>query len=326
MALLVRWDDAVCRWLAAAAAAGLGVAAFVLVRRLSAEPARGVRTAAIVALGTAVPAHACSNAGFKEVTRSMGYPPGTLALVDKIVAKAGIETRHTAVSSDVAGFAPALLRGGRARAEVWEAAAPVLALAAARDALSRWAQGDARDVTHIVVHSCTGFAAPGLDCALIKGLGLPNSTRKVPVHFAGCFGGFTALYVAQQIIEANGGARAVVLVVAAEVCTAHMACDERTECVIGNTIFADGAGAAVVTAVDFRGASGGGGSTGGPWQNGRGLDGTLGSDGQWVWAFGGMASDLIPDTEQVAHPAPPSRSAIVHTLGSQWQSAGERPI
>ena len=51
-------------------------------------------------------------------------------------------------------------------------------LAASRDALARWGRGSAADITHVVVHSCTGFGAPGIDFHLIKELGLRSSTRK----------------------------------------------------------------------------------------------------------------------------------------------------
>ena len=109
--------------------------------------------------------------------------------MDKMVDRAGIECRHTCIADTPDEFVAVLQKGGRTRAEIWEKGAPALALAAAKQALASWKHGTARDITHVVVHSCTGFAAPGLDYNLIIELGLSLSTRKVPVHFAGCFGG-----------------------------------------------------------------------------------------------------------------------------------------
>ena len=86
------------------------------------------------------------------------------------------------------------------------------------------------------------------------GLGLGSSTRKVPVNFAGCFGGFTGLYVAKQIVEADATGCAVVLVAASETCSIHYSDDPRVELLIGNTIFADGAGATIVAPAGFRSA------------------------------------------------------------------------
>lgn len=119
----------------------------------------------------------------------MGYTPESLALLDKIVERAGIDARHTCVATNAPDFVAAMKAGGRARAEAWERGAPAMAVRAAREAIAAWRDGSAQDVTHVVVHSCTGFAAPGIDYALITQLGLPTSTRKIPVHFAGCFGG-----------------------------------------------------------------------------------------------------------------------------------------
>lgn len=78
-----------------------------------------------------------------------------------------------------------MLREPGARGRLWDENIPALAVQAARDALSSWRHGSAADVTHVVVHSCTGFAAPGIDFALITGLGLRSDTRKLGVNFMG---------------------------------------------------------------------------------------------------------------------------------------------
>jgi predicted naringenin-chalcone synthase len=98
--------------------------------------------------------------------------PETAALLDKVISRCGIETRHTVTPPSAEGFRSALEGSGpRARGALWEAWAPAMAVAAARDALGRWPHGSAADITHVVAHSCTGFMAPGLECALIAGMG-----------------------------------------------------------------------------------------------------------------------------------------------------------
>lgn len=238
---------------------------------------RVANRAVVVCVGTAVPPNAGDNTQFREVVSLMGYSPATLSIVDKVIEKAGIETRHTVIADTPAEFVRCLVQSGpRARASIWEKEAPLLAIAAARAALARWHGGSASRITHVVTHSCTGFMAPGVDHHLIVALGLRSSTRKVGVHFAGCFGGFTALYVAKQIVEADSTGAAVVLVVCVEACTLHMsAVDQRVELVIGNTIFADGAGAAIVARADAAGVRSGGGA----------------------WVLGDMSSEVIPASE-----------------------------
>lgn len=111
-----------------------------------------------------------------------------LAKVSKVIASGGIETRHSVVTVPAEEYFALLQEPGK-RAALWEEHAPELAIAAARNALSQWRHGGARDVTHIVTHSCTGFSAPGLDFALINALGLPSDTRKLGVNFMGwCVG------------------------------------------------------------------------------------------------------------------------------------------
>jgi predicted naringenin-chalcone synthase len=123
--------------------------------------------------------------------------------------------------------------------------------------------------------SCTGFSAPGIDFHLIGGLGLSSSTRKIGCNFMGCFGAFTALYTAKQIVEADTTGKAVVLVACVELCTLHMeGVDQRLELIVGNAIFADGAAAAIVTHAGKSGVQ----------------------KGDSEWALGGFASEIIPET------------------------------
>jgi predicted naringenin-chalcone synthase len=225
--------------------------------------------------------------------------------IAKIVAGSGIETRG-AVCADVPSsrFLPRLEEPGT-RGRFWEEGAKTMALVAARAALASWRRGSARDVTHVVVHSCTGFSAPGLDFHLITGLGLPRDTRKVGVNFMGCFGAFTSLYVAKQIVEADTTGRACVLVVCAETCSVHVTREPRIELVIGNTLFADGAGAAIVTGAHWTGGhpvpaaeAARAAAALPPNTVGRDL-GRMSADGrtlQSLWGIGTMVSDIVPDS------------------------------
>lgn len=298
-------------WGAVASAGALGLAGaawYYMTRRPARAQASGEHPAAVLAaIGTATPSFSGDNAAFREVVQNMGYSEDTLNLVDKIVERAGIESRHTCVADTAEGFVTAMKEGGRARALAWERGAPAMAVRAAREALHSWTQGSAADITHVVVHSCTGFAAPGIDFHLITELGLASSTRKIPVHFAGCFGGFSTLYVAKQIVEADPSGRSVVLVACAETCTAHMSTDARPELVVGNTIFADGAGAAIVCAAGFVGSKGGGVASGPaphPPVPAGGISCTSAASpagagvplggADWQWALGQMSSEILP--------------------------------
>src|SRR5439155_17385182 len=120
--------------------------------------------------------------------------------------------------------------------------APKLALEASGRAL---AAADVRpeEITHLVTVSCTGFAAPGVDFELIRGLGLPATTERAHVGFMGCHGALNGLRVARGFAAEPGAA---VLLCAVELCSIHYHYGWDPKRVVANALFADGAGAAVI--------------------------------------------------------------------------------
>jgi predicted naringenin-chalcone synthase len=237
---------------------------------------------------------------------SMGYDAKSMDLVTKVVARGGIKCRHAVAGWNASEYFDQMTKPGT-RGTLWEEHAPRLAVAAARQALAQWPGGSAGDITHVVVHSCTGFAAPGIDLALITELGLPSSTRKLGVNFMGCFGFFTATYVAKQIVEADRTGRAVVLVACAETCSVHVGANATPELIVGNSLFADGAAAAIVTHAGFRGR---GARVLGPAPAEGVIDASTrtptfrlsgqsdGEDGgrPYEWAIGDMSSEIVADS------------------------------
>jgi len=104
-------------------------------------------------------------------------------------------------------------------------------------------------ITHLVVSSCTGFVAPGIDQIIARKLGLPGSVERVVVGFMGCYAGVTALRTAGHIVRSDPAAR--VLVVAVELCSLHLQADAGLESTLAMAQFSDGAAAAIVSAEGF---------------------------------------------------------------------------
>src|SRR5262249_26848978 len=100
-----------------------------------------------------------------------------------------------------------------------------------------------RELTHLVTVSCTGFAAPGVDSELIRGLGFSATIERTHVGFMGCHGTFNGLRVARGLAGAEPDAR--VLVCAVELCSLHFRYSWDPEKIVGNALFADGAAAVV---------------------------------------------------------------------------------
>ncbi len=185
-----------------------------------------------------------------------GRAAKTVGFLEKIYAASGIEKRHSVVA-DYAKTDPAEFEfypknwaldpfpTTAARMQVFERESVALAEQAARRALAQggFAPGE---VTHLVAATCTGFFAPGPDILLLERLGLRADVQRTVIGFMGCYAGFNAMKTAGQIVAADPAA--VVLCLSVELCSLHFQKRPEFDLMIGNSLFADGAGAAVFAA------------------------------------------------------------------------------
>ena len=208
-------------------------------------------TAHINAIGTAVPPHQVHDA-FDGFVHDMLTDERHLRLFDRMVARAGIERRFSFLEPEVLpdGSITDTERfyGGdewpstAARMERYECWAPKLAMQAVA------ALGDdptEMGITHLVVASCTGFVAPGLDQLIVAAAGLDPSVERTMVGFMGCYAAVSALRVAHHIVRSTPQAR--VLVINVELCTLHFQRSDDLEKLLAMLLFGDGASAALVT-------------------------------------------------------------------------------
>jgi predicted naringenin-chalcone synthase len=100
-------------------------------------------------------------------------------------------------------------------------------------------------VTHLVVASCTGFVAPGIDQIIARELGLADVERTL-VGFMGCYAAVCALRTAFHIVRSDPEAR--VLTVTVELSSLHLQKTQQLEPLLAMLQFSDGAAAALVTA------------------------------------------------------------------------------
>jgi len=202
-------------------------------------------------IATAVPRNQVHGA-FRAFAFNQAEGEKGRAAFARMAARADIATRFSVLeasepegSGTVCGFYRA---GGafpttRARMVRYEAEAPSLADAAfARLGLAE----EAPRVTHLVLATCTGFVAPGLDRELITRHGLPRSVERSLVGFMGCQAAINALKLAWHIVRSEPRAR--VLVVCLELCTLHLQDTTALEQLLCFLLFADGCAAAIVSA------------------------------------------------------------------------------
>lgn len=206
-------------------------------------------------IATAVPRFAYTNETLRDRLRSWVPDPGLKDLVDRVHARSGIAARHSAVDDFRTGEGELFrtLPGGLAsspgtgqRNRVYAREARTLAVEVARRALAGVPGLEPSAVTHLVFATCTGFANPGPDYHIIRELGLREDVQRTTVGFMGCYAAFPALRLAAQFCAADPAA--VVLVVCLELCTLHMQPEPTPENIVANSLFADGAAAAVVSA------------------------------------------------------------------------------
>jgi predicted naringenin-chalcone synthase len=159
--------------------------------------------------------------------------------------RSGIGSRFTVLGAEgddgPAGsfYAGPAAPGTGARMAVYAEEAPELALAACRQL------GALDQVTHMVVASCTGFMAPGLDQVIARRLGLDPGVERTMIGFMGCYAGVTALRSAAHIVRSDPAA--TVLVVSTELCSLHLQPTDRLEALLAMAQFGDGAAAALIS-------------------------------------------------------------------------------
>jgi predicted naringenin-chalcone synthase len=207
--------------------------------------------ATIAGIATALPEHRIDQTDAARIARSFSCETKPQERTFAAIFRAsGVKTRHSAVLDASEGelesrqsFYGTTSPTTRQRMSVYEDQAGPLAARAAAGALAD-ARIEPGSVTHVVTVSCTGFAAPGIDHALIRRLGLSPGVARTHVGFMGCHGLLNGLRVARAFVGADPSA--CVLLCAAELCSLHFQYGWDTERIVANALFADGAAAMAI--------------------------------------------------------------------------------
>jgi predicted naringenin-chalcone synthase len=101
-----------------------------------------------------------------------------------------------------------------------------------------------RDVTCLVVNTCTGYICPGISTYLIERLGLSRNLRVFDMVGSGCGGAIPNLQVAESMLKKNGGGVAVSASV--EICSSTFQMGNDLSLILSNALFGDGAAAVVL--------------------------------------------------------------------------------
>ena len=202
-------------------------------------------------VSTAVPANEIHDFFRQFAAASLRDKPREQRLFLRMSEKSGIERRHSCIETakDAAGpvvdragmFRRGAFPGTGERMDFFETHATDLAMRA----IEGLELDDPREITHLVVASCTGMSAPGLDLQILRRLGLDNSVERTLIGFMGCYAAISALKTARHIVRSEPDAK--VLVVNCELCTLHLKETTDLERLLTFSIWGDGASAALVT-------------------------------------------------------------------------------
>jgi alpha-pyrone synthase len=151
----------------------------------------------------------------------------------------------------------------------------------ARRALDRLDLASLRhSLTHLIVTSCTGFYAPGLDLQIMEHYDLKASMERSIIGFLGCSAALNALKTARHIVRSEPSSK--VLIVNLELCTLHLKETHDLEQILSFLLFADGCAASIVSSdpqgIELQSAY----STVIPQ-----------SGGQITWQIGGEGYDMV---------------------------------
>lgn len=208
------------------------------------------RDAYINDISVAVPAHDIHE-------KFIGYAPSLLkddrsrSLFRRMAGRCQIEHRYSALHAnpdqqrlDADGFyVPDSFPDTETRMKFYRKHAFPLARRALDSLGLRDRQGD---ITHLILTTCTGFYAPGLDIEVVEHYGLKPSVERTIVGFMGCYAGMNALKLARHIVRSEGGA--CVLILNLELCTLHLKSTDSLEQMLSFLLFADGCSASIVSA------------------------------------------------------------------------------
>jgi predicted naringenin-chalcone synthase len=211
---------------------------------------RVVTRAYINRVAVAVPEHEVHDTFVRFAARLLRDRRSRL-LFDRMVSRAHIKRRWSCLQPAAPGCNASVDAGGfytlgrfpstAERMARYEIEAPKLAA----QAVARL--GDAvRDATHLIVTSCTGLSAPGIDLEMVQRCGLDPSVERTVIGFMGCYAAITALKLARHIVRSDASAK--VLVLSVELCTLHLQETEDLDRLLTFLLFGDGASAALVSA------------------------------------------------------------------------------
>lgn len=211
-----------------------------------------MNSAYIHCIETAVPEFVYQQTELRDIMKDVvGTTDREKRIIHHLYANSGIETRYSVVDDFKDRKTPRLFFNGqgatpgtKSRNDLYIEKGRKLFVEVAEKLLAN-SRFEAKDITHLVTVSCTGFYAPGPDFDIIQALGLKPSIERYHLGFMGCYASIPALKMARQFCRADENA--TVLVASVELCSIHFQANTKMDNLLSSTVFSDGGAGAIVS-------------------------------------------------------------------------------
>jgi predicted naringenin-chalcone synthase len=100
------------------------------------------------------------------------------------------------------------------------------------------------EVTGLIVNTCTGYICPGISTYLIEKLGFSRNIRAYDLLGSGCGAAIPNMQLADALVKQAD--RGSIVSVSVEICSATFQMADDLSLIVSNTLFGDGAAAAVL--------------------------------------------------------------------------------
>ena len=215
----------------------------------------------ITSIGTANPSNKVSQSTIAEfMVRAMQLNEVDARKLRALYRMTGIESRYSVLSdygkkegfdfySNNEDMEP--FPSTKKRLDLFREHSLKISMKAINECLAKRPEFDRKSLTHLVVVSCTGMYAPGLDIDIIKSMGLSFNIQRLCINFMGCYAAFNGMKLADTFCQAQPDAK--VLLVCTELCSLHFQKEKSDDNMLANALFADGSAALLIESESRKG-------------------------------------------------------------------------
>ena len=205
----------------------------------------------IIASGAAAPPWHLEQDGMRDSLCEIMFGPqwsersdaaDSIDLIHRLFGSAGVSYRQFAVDPMEFYSRPRTIED---RMVAYEQHAYPLARSALETTLEGTNHGGAKAITDLIVVSCTGYRAPGLDILLARDLEMRTTVRRVVIGHMGCYGALVGLRDSLAAVRARQDA--TVALVCVELCSLHYSHNIEPGMLTSMALFGDAAACVVLS-------------------------------------------------------------------------------